>query len=215
MKVISINLGKPRKVIDNGREVLTAIFKYSVDMPVLLRRLNFDGDHQADLDNHGGRNKAVYAYPVEHYDFWRAQLPESDLTWGNFGENLTTEGLLETSACIGDQYKIGEAVLTVAQPRIPCYKLAIRFDRPEMVKRFFASQRSGIYFSVAQEGMVRAGDAIEKVHESANRISIADVNRAFAHSRENVPLLREIVRLEILPSGLQKDLVEELALVDP
>ena len=215
MRIVSLNVGKPRKIFDNGREVTTAIFKQAVAGPLLLRRLNLDGDHQADLESHGGRNKAVYAYASEHYGFWRGQLPGVDLPWGVFGENLTTEGLLEEDACIGDQYRIGEAIVQVTQPRIPCYKLGIRFARPDMVKRFFSSRRSGVYFSVKQEGLVSTGDLIEKVQQGEHPISVADINRAYACSRDNLSLLREIVRLEILPHGLQKDLAEELALIDP
>jgi MOSC domain-containing protein YiiM len=214
MKVISLNVGLPRKVIDHGREVTTAIFKAPVDGPRLMRRLNIDGDHQADLEVHGGRHKAVYAYPCEHYEFWRKELSEMDLPWGMFGENLTTEGLLEADACIGDEYRIGDAVVAVSQPRMPCYKLGIRFGRPDMVKRFLASRRSGIYFRVKEEGLVKAGDAIEIIRRSENRISIADINRAYLDSGGNLPLLREIVRLEILPEALHSEFAEELVRLD-
>lgn len=213
MKIISLNVGQPRRVLHNGNEVITGIFKSPVPGPLMLRRLNLDGDRQADLENHGGKNKAVYAYPAEHYEFWRRELPEMELPWSMFGENLTTEGLTEADACIGDQFRIGEAVIKVAQPRIPCYKLGIRFGRDDIVKRFFASRRSGIYFSVVEEGFVHLGDSIELVQRDENRISIADVNRAYADSRDNTDLLRRIVSAEILPSGLQHDLQEELALI--
>jgi MOSC domain-containing protein YiiM len=211
MKVISLNVGRPRLVIDRGREVSTGIFKSPVAGPVMLRQTNLDGDRQADLQNHGGTNKAVYAYPSEHYAFWRGELPGVELTWANFGENLTTEGLLESEARIGDRYRIGGAVVRVSQPRIPCYKLGIRFGRDDMPKRFLASGRSGIYFSVVEEGPVEAGDAIELIERDACSITIADVNRAFVHSRENLDLLRRIIAAEILPPGLQTDLVERLA----
>jgi MOSC domain-containing protein YiiM len=211
MKVISLNVGRPRLVIDRGREVSTGIFKSPVDGPVMLRQTNLDGDRQADLNNHGGMNKAVYAYPSEHYQFWRGELPGVELTWANFGENLTTEGLLESEARIGDRCRIGGAILKVAQPRIPCYKLGIRLSRDDMPKRFLASGRSGIYFSVVEEGLVSAGDAIEVIERDARGITVADVNRAFVHSRDNVDLLRRIVAADILPLGLQRDFVERLA----
>ncbi|HKV05424.1 MAG TPA: MOSC domain-containing protein [Candidatus Acidoferrales bacterium] len=211
MKIISLNVGTPRKVRFADRDVTTGIFKSAVAGPLLLRRLNLDGDHQADLEVHGGRNKAVYAYPSEHYEFWRRELPGVELVWGNFGENLTTEGLLEENACIGDHFRIGGAVVKITQPRIPCYKLGIRFGRPEIVKRFLASRRSGIYFYVVEEGLVNTGDAIERIQEDENRISIADVNRAFVNARDNLPLLRRIVSLEILPRGLHDDFRDELA----
>ena len=210
MKVISLNVGRPRLVLDRGREVSTGIFKSPVAGPVMMRQTNFDGDRQADLDNHGGTNKAVYAYPSEHYEYWRNELPSVELTWGNFGENLTTEGLLESEARIGDRYRIGGAVVRVSQPRIPCFKLGIRFGRDDMPKRFLASGRSGIYFSVVEEGPVSAGDAIELVERDACGITVADVNRAFVRSRENLDLLRHIIELQILPHGLHTDLVERL-----
>ncbi|MGA3295087.1 MAG: MOSC domain-containing protein [Candidatus Acidiferrales bacterium] len=211
MRIVSLNVGMPRTVRYADRDVTTGIFKSPVPGPLLLRRLNLDGDHQADLKNHGGRNKAVYAYPSEHYEFWRAECPEMELPFSMFGENLTTEGLLEEDACIGDHFRVGEAVVKVTQPRIPCFKLGIRFGRPDIVKRFLASRRSGIYFSVLEEGLVNAGDAIERIHESENRISIADVNRAYVNARENLPLVRRIVTLEILPRGLHDEFVDELA----
>ncbi|HXX18042.1 MAG TPA: MOSC domain-containing protein [Candidatus Acidoferrum sp.] len=214
MKVVSLNVGLPRAVLYMDREILTAIFKSPAAGPVLLRRLNLDGDHQADLSVHGGKNKAVYAYPSEHYDYWREQLPDYEFTWGNFGENLTTEGLREENACIGDHFRIGEAIVKVTQPRLPCYKLGIRFDRPDIIKRFVASRRSGIYFSVVEEGFVSTGDTVEKIHQDERRISIADVNQAYVHTRENVDLARRIVSLEILPRGLHDEFVESLAALD-
>ncbi|MFY9688658.1 MAG: MOSC domain-containing protein [Candidatus Acidiferrales bacterium] len=214
MKIVSLNVGKPRTVLDGDREVLTGIFKSPAPGPLLLRRLNLDGDCQADLRVHGGRTKAVYAYSSEHYEFWRKELPEQELPWGMFGENFTTEGLLEDSACIGDQFRIGEALVKVTQPRMPCFKLGIRFGRPDMVKRFLASRRSGIYFSVIEEGMVNVGDAIARIHEDDNRFSIADINRAYADTKNNLPLVRRIVELGILPQGLHEEFAEELALLE-
>jgi MOSC domain-containing protein YiiM len=210
MKIISLNVGMPRKVRYHDREVTTGIFKSPVAGPLLLRRLNLDGDHQADLESHGGRNKAVYAYPSEHYAFWQKELPGVELVWGNFGENFTTEGLAEENACIGDHFRIGEAVVKVTQPRIPCYKLGIRFGRPDMVKRFLASRRSGIYFSVVEEGLINTGDPIERIREDERRVSIADINRAYVGLRDNIALARRIVSLEVLPRGLHDAFVEGL-----
>jgi MOSC domain-containing protein YiiM len=212
MKIISLNVGLPRTVQDaHGQDVLTSIFKSAVPGPLLLRRMNLDGDLQSDLTVHGGKNKAVYAYPSEHYEYWRQQLPNVEFTWGNFGENFTTEGLLETDAFIGDQFRIGGAVVKVAQPRFPCFKLAIRFGRADMVKRFIISQRSGIYFSVVEEGMVDVGDPFEPIHEDERHISIADINRAYDDPQENLGLLRRIVDLEVLPSGLHAEFSEVLS----
>jgi MOSC domain-containing protein YiiM len=211
MRIVSLNAGVPRTVISHGRAVTTGIFKSPVQGPVMLRRFNLDGDRQADLENHGGRDKAVYAYPSEHYEFWRQEFPGMELHWGMFGENLTTEGLNEENACIGDHFRIGEAVVKVTQPRIPCYKLGIRFGRDDMVKRFLASRRSGIYFSVQEEGLIDAGDAIERIHRSEHGITVAEINRVFVTGSEDLDALRRIVRLEILPSGLQNDFMQQLA----
>jgi MOSC domain-containing protein YiiM len=210
MRVISLNVGEPRVVQVADQEVVTAIFKEPVPGPLMLRRLNFDGDRQADLEVHGGKNKAIYAYASEHYAFWRREFPDMDLPWGMFGENLTTEGLTEENASIGDQFRIGEAVVALSQPRLPCYKLSIRFDRADIVKRFFASRRSGIYFSVLEEGLVKTGDAIEAVSHDPRGIRVADVNRAYANAADNLPLLRRIVSANILPRGLQGELADEL-----
>jgi len=212
MRIISLNVGLPRTVRDaQGQDVLTSIFKSAVAGPLLLRRMNLDGDLQSDLTVHGGKNKAVYAYPSEHYDYWRKQLPDYEFAWGNFGENFTTEGFFEDHAFIGDRFRFGGATIKVAQPRMPCFKLGIRFGRPDMVKRFWASHRSGIYFSVVEEGMVGVGDTLERVHEDERRISIADINRAYADPRENLALLQRIVDLEVLPGALHAEFSEVLA----
>jgi len=215
VKILSLNVGLPRRVLVHDREVVTAIFKSPVDGPLLLYRLNFDGDRQADLEVHGGTNKAVYVYPSEHYGYWREQLPEVDFSWGHFGENVTTEGLREEGALIGDVYRMGQAVVKVTQPRMPCYKLGIRFGRDDMVKRFLASGRSGIYFSVVEQGLVSRGDGIEKISTQPDGISIRDVNRAYTNSRDNVELVRRIVGARILPRGLHQNFVDELARIGP
>jgi MOSC domain-containing protein YiiM len=211
MRVISLNVGEPRVVQVADQEVVTAIFKEPAPGPLMLRRLNLDGDRQADLEVHGGKNKAIYAYASEHYVFWRREFPGRDLPWGMFGENLTTEGLTEENVSIGDQLRIGEALVAVSQPRLPCYKLGIRFNRADIVKRFFASRRSGIYFSVLEEGLVKTGDAIEVVSRDPRGIRVADVNRAYADAAGNLPLLRRIVLANILPDGLQSDLADQMA----
>ncbi|MBI4466759.1 MAG: MOSC domain-containing protein, partial [Acidobacteria bacterium] len=180
MKLVSVNVGRPREVDFQGRRVSTGIFKQSVSGRVRVRRLNLDGDAQADLSVHGGPDKAVYAYPVEHYDYWRRELAGRDLPWGMFGENFTTQGLREDDVRIGDRFRIGSAGLVVTQPRLPCYKLGLKFDSPEMPKRFLASRRTGFYLAVAQEGEAGAGDAIELLERNANSISVADVTRLYA-----------------------------------
>lgn len=177
MKLISINVGRPRLVPSKGEVVSTGIYKNPVSGPVHVARLNLDGDRQADLTVHGGVNKAVYAYPVEHYEFWRERYPDFPWQWGPFGENLTTEGLLENSLHIGDQVAIGSVLLTVTQPRTPCFKLAIKFETNRILKQFLESGRSGFYFSVAQEGDLEAGDDIRVIPSGADQITIAEANQ--------------------------------------
>lgn len=211
MSILSVNVGLPRLVRVAGGEVLTGIFKEPVEGPVMLRRLNLDGDRQADLEVHGGKNKAIYAYPSEHYVFWGREFPDMELPWGMFGENLTTRGLTEENVSIGDYFRIGGAVVAVSQPRTPCYKLGIRFGHPDMVKRFFLSGLSGVYFSVIEEGLVKPGDTIGVVRRAPEGIRVADVNRAYANAANDLPSLRRIVQANILPPGLQRDLADELA----
>jgi MOSC domain-containing protein YiiM len=178
MRVVSVNVGRPREIDVHGEIVLTSIFKDPVKGPARVTRLNLEGDEQSDLSVHGGVSKAVYAYPSEHYGFWRDELPGAELGWGAFGENLTTEGLVETTTHIGDRFRVGTAELVVTRPRMPCFKLAMKFGRQEMIERFLASGRSGFYLSVAQEGEVRAGDSIALVSRDVNAPTVTDILRA-------------------------------------
>jgi MOSC domain-containing protein YiiM len=175
MKLLSLNVGRPRQVDTARGPVLTAIWKSPVTGRVPLKRFNIEGDQQADLKVHGGENKAVYLYPSEHYAFWRGELPGMDLSPGMFGENLTTEGIDEREVQIGDRFRIGTAILQVSQPRMPCFKLALKFGRPDMVKRFWRSGRSGIYFSIVEEGELAAGDEIIPVSRVSDGITIAEL----------------------------------------
>lgn len=201
MKVISVNVGFPREVIWNGRRVTTGIFKDPIEGHVMVRKLNLDGDRQADLSVHGGVDKAVYAYPAEHYDYWRHELPGMKLPWGMFGENLTTVGLLEEAVNIGDRFRIGSSVLMVTQPRMPCYKLAVKFERDDIVKRFLRSGRPGLYFSVQEEGEVSSGDEIEFISRDENNVTISDITRLYVNERDNLDLLRRAVETEALPES--------------
>lgn len=174
MRVLSVQVGMPQEVAWHGRMVQTAIFKQPVAGPVAVRRLNLEGDAQADLTVHGGAAKAIYAYPGEHYPAWREELGWPDLPWGAFGENLTLEGLLETDVAIGDRLRIGTAEFVVTQPRQPCYKLALRFNRLDIGKLFMASARSGFYFAVLREGVLAAGDPVEHLPSAEPRRPLAD-----------------------------------------
>src|ERR1051325_12172715 len=177
MEIISLNVGLPRLVLRNGEPVSTGIFKEPVERRVMLRTLNLDGYRQSDLSVHGGPEKAAYLYPSEHYEFWKRELPDMDLPWGMFGENFTTTGLLETEVHIGDRFRIGDAEVMVTQPRMPCYKLGIRFGRADIIKRFLVSERTGFYFSVLKEGDVGAGDEFELLHKNTSGVRVVDVTR--------------------------------------
>ena len=191
MKIVSVNVGLPREVNWQGKLVMTGIFKEPVEGPIMMRRLNLDGDAQADLTVHGGASKAVYAYPSEHYDYWRAELPGVDLPWGMFGENFTTEGLLEGAVYLGDEFRIGETEVMVTEPRMPCYKLGIKFGRADIIKRFLASRRTGFDFAIVREGMVGAGDAVELIGREQQEISVADITRLYAFEKNDLKACAE------------------------
>jgi MOSC domain-containing protein YiiM len=210
MKLISVNVGFPREVAWNGGSVTTGIFKQPVPGPIRVERLNLVGDKQADLSVHGGPHKAVYGYPAEHYVYWRSELPDKELPWGMFGENLSTEGLHESAVQIGDRFRVGTAELVVTQPRVPCYKLGIRFGRPEMVKRFLNSRRTGFYFAVAQKGEIESGDSVELVAREANSFTVADITRLYAFEKNDRAALQRAVQLEALPDSWRSYFREQL-----
>ena len=199
MKLISLNVARPRLMVYQGTSMSTGIFKKPVSGRIALRTLNLDGDRQADLSVHGGPYKAVYGYPSEHYGCWRKELPDMDLPWGAFGENFTTEGLREEDLHVGDRLRIGSATLMVRQLRMPCYKLAAKFQRDDMIDRFLHSGRSGFYFSVEQEGEVGAGDSFELVSRDHDSITIAEMNRVIVRDRYNRDLLQKAMATPALP----------------
>jgi MOSC domain-containing protein YiiM len=201
MKILSVNVGLPREVTWQGKLVTTGIFKEPIKGPVMMRRLNLDGDQQADLTVHGGASKAVYAYPSEHYAFWRAELPGMDLPWGMFGENFTTEGLLEEAVYIGDRFHIGGTEVMVTEPRMPCYKLGIKFGRADIIKRFLASRRTGFYFGVIEEGIVGVGDSIELIGREQQEVSVADVTRLYAFDKDDLKTMRRAIEVKALPDN--------------
>ncbi|HEX6731716.1 MAG TPA: MOSC domain-containing protein, partial [Pyrinomonadaceae bacterium] len=183
IRLLSVNVGQPRLVMRNHDPVSTGIFKQPVEGRVRLRTLNLDGDRQADLSVHGGPSKAVYVYPSEHYEFWKKELPDMELPWGMFGENFTTVGLQEEELSIGDQLKVGSAVVMVTEPRMPCYKLGIRFGRSDILKRFLTSARSGFYLAVLAEGEVGAGDNIEFVKRAEESVRVSDITRLYVREK--------------------------------
>ena len=206
MQVVSVNVGLPREVIWKGTRIQTGIFKDPVDRPVTISKLNLAGDRQADLTVHGGAEKAVYAYPAEHYEYWRNRLPDVPFSWGKFGENLTTEGLMEDALCVGDRLRVGSAVLMVTQPRMPCYKLALRFDRDDMIKRFLTSQRSGFYFSVIEEGQVQAGSKVEILSRDPHRVAVGDIVRLYLGQARDPELLQRAMNVSALSQDWKSDL---------
>ena len=217
MKLVSLNVGRPRLMVYQGRTINTGIFKQPVAGPVPLRTLNLDDDRQADLSVHGGPFKAVYGCPSEHYPLWREELPGMDLPWGanfpwgSFGENFTTEGLFESDLHIGDRLRIGSAILTVRQPRMPCYKLVAKFQRDDMIDLFVRSGRSGFYFSVEQEGVVENGQAFEFLSHEPQAITIAEMNRLFVEDRYNHALLDKAIATPALPEDWREYLAKRLA----
>ena len=208
--LISIQVGVPRIVKLEGEEVSTGIFKAPIEKRLRLRHLNLEGDQQADLSVHGGQNKAVYAYPSEHYPFWKKALPGVDLPWGAFGENFTTSGLLEKDVCIGDRFTIGAAEVVVTQPRLPCFKLNLKFNRDDMVKRFLASHYSGFYLRVLREGEVGAGDEIVPIHRDENRVSVLDTLRLYLHESDSSELRQRALQVEYLSPSWRKDFSKQV-----
>jgi MOSC domain-containing protein YiiM len=204
-KLISLQVGLPRTITRNGQEVTTGIYKAPIKRRIQLHWLNLEGDRQADLSVHGGQDKAVYAYPSEHYLYWKKELGGLNLPWGAFGENFTTAGLLEDTICIGDRFTIGTAEAVVTQPRIPCFKLNMKFDSDIMAKRFLASRRTGFYLRVLREGEVGPGDKITLVHRDENGVSISDALRIYLHDPGASELLQRALRVEYLSAAWREE----------
>jgi MOSC domain-containing protein YiiM len=217
MKLVSVNTGLPREVSWHGRIVTTAIYKESAKGRVALRKLNLAGDRQADLTVHGGEHKAVYCYSLAHYGYWKSELPGRELPMGMFGENFTIDdgrdGLLEESVHLGDRFSIGTAEVVVTQPRLPCYKLGVRFGSDNMVKRFLASGRTGFYVAVLREGEVGAGDEIEVISGEANAVAVSEIARLFVAKRfgeAEIRAVRRALRVEELPESWKEYFRERL-----
>jgi MOSC domain-containing protein YiiM len=205
MKVLSVNVGMPKQYDWMGQAVTTSIFKSPVEGEVQVKTLDLVGDQQADLTVHGGVHKAIYVYPHEHYPYW-IEHGIKPLKMGNFGENLTVEGLLETDIHIGDELEIGSARFAVTQPRLPCYKLQVRFNRPEMTKVFWNSRRFGFYLKVVREGALAAGAPINVVNRDANAVSVADLIALYTGDRLDLDVLRRVIQVEALPASWREDL---------
>jgi MOSC domain-containing protein YiiM len=199
MRLVSVNVGLPRLLAWGGTMFKTGIFKNAVEGRVMLRATNLDGDRQADLSVHGGPNKAAYGYPSEHYAAWSAELPDPVRQWGAFGENFTIEGMLETVVSIGDRYRIGSAVVMVTTPRLPCFKLAAKFQRDDIIERFVHSGRCGFYFSVVEEGEVGAGDEFEFLGREESTLTVAEVNELYTGKSPDRETLQRSLRVTALP----------------
>jgi MOSC domain-containing protein YiiM len=192
MRVVSVNLGQPREIEVPHGTILTSIFKSPVEGRIPVRGTNLVGDRQSDLSVHGGPNKAIYGYASEHYPYWERTL-QHPLTPGNFGENLTTEGLLESDVQIGDHYRIGTSLLKITQPRMPCYKLNLRFDSAAMVKLFWQSEFSGFYFGVVEEGEIGAGDSIELMERPSKSVTISEVIKTYKGKVEDEAVVQRVL----------------------
>ncbi len=213
MKVVSVNVGLPREVMWHGRTVTTGIFKQPVEGRVALRKLDLDGDRQADLSVHGGKDKAVYCYPAAHYGYWKKELPGRELPMGMFGENFTTDGLVEDSVHLGDRFSVGSAEVVVTQPRLPCYKLGIRFQSDDMVRRFLASGRTGFYLAVKREGEVGAGDELKVISRDENAVPVSEITRLYVAKRygeDDVRSVRRALQVATLPESWKGYLRERL-----
>ena len=213
-KILSINVSLPKEIDFEGQKVTTGIFKEPIEGRIMLRTLNLDGDKQADLTVHGGPDKAVYAYPIEHYEFWRKVYPDMEMPNGMFGENFTIEGLMEIDVNVGDIFRIGSSKVIATQPRMPCYKLGVKFGRMDVLKKFLASGRSGIYFKVLEEGEVGAGDSIIQIKKDINQVGISDIVRLYASDREDIKTMRRAVKVEALPEGWKHYFYEQLRRVE-
>ena len=210
MKIVSVNVGMPQDALWQGKVIRTGIFKEPVTAPVAVHLTNLEGDGQAEISVHGGRDKAVYAYPEEHYSYWKEEFPEVERSWGIFGENLTTSGLDEETVYIGDRFRIGSAELHVTQPRMPCLKLGLRFGRKEIVKSFLASRRSGWYCSVDSEGIVTAGDTIELVDREPESVSVKEVLELHETKNPERRVLEKVVRIRGLSEAWRESFRKKL-----
>ena len=209
MKLLSVNVSQPKEVSYNGKRIRTGIFKEPVSGRTMMRRLNVDGDGQGDPTVHGGIHKAVYIYTMEHYNYWKRELGRYDLTYGQFGENLTVEGLLEGKVHIGDVFRIGEALVEVSQPRVPCFKLGIKMGIPQIVKPFLESGRVGFYVRVLEEGEVGAGDAIKRTRVGEGKMTVKEIVHLRHFDHTNVEAVERAASLPALTPSW-RDSFEEI-----
>lgn len=211
MKVLHINQGKPKTIVINGKEVSTGIYKEPVTMPINVHPLGLEGDGQADLTVHGGIYQALYAYSVEHYTAWQSELAVDPLPPGTFGENLTVSGLLETDVCIGDVHRIGQIIVQVTSPRIPCFKLGHKLSRPDILKPFLQSGRSGYYLRVLQTGTISADCEIEIIQRHPSNITVRQLLGMHRLGEGDRTALETAIAIEALAPIVRAELVSKLA----
>mgnify|MGYP001441429264 FL=1 len=203
MKVLSINIGTLQEILRNGKKIQTGIFKQPTEGPIEVKQLGLEGDQQANKKLHGGIYKAICVYPSEHYDLWKEELGKPDLSFGDFGENLTTVGLMEGDICLGDRLRIGSVEIVVTQPREPCITLNARLDTKDLSARICKSGRSGFYFSVMKEGIIKNGDSIEYINRDENRVTVSDFNRIINGEPEIADIIFRASKIDALPSRLK------------
>lgn len=209
MRILAVNVAKPKVVSYKGKEVSTGIYKKSVHGSVMVRKTNIDGDTQADLDNHGGVDQAVYAFPHEHYVYYQRCLEQQRLEYGHFGENLTTEGMLESEVHIGDQFRIGEAILEVSQPRSPCFKFAMKMGKPGAVKIMLGSGNTGFYLRVIREGMIEPGQ-VTRLFLDEMAPTVAEVHQLMYFDFLNVSKLKGALKCSALSDKWRGDFARRL-----
>lgn len=209
-KIISVNISLPKETDFKGKKTTTGIFKEPINKRIMLRTLNLDGDKQADLKVHGGINKAVYAYPVEHYGYWNKVFPKMKLPYGMFGENLTTEALMETEVNVGDVFQIGSSKVIATQPRMPCYKLGLKFGQMDILKMFLDSGFSGIYFKVLKEGEIGLGDTIRLIQRDPNHITISEIVRLYKEDKADIKTMQRAIKIKDLPEGWKQYFFEQI-----
>jgi MOSC domain-containing protein YiiM len=211
MKLLSVNVSRPKEVLFNGQIITTGIFKEPVQGRVMLRTLNLDGDGQGDLSVHGGTDKAIYVYSIENYHYWQQRLGRDDFTYGQFGENFTVEGMLEDQVHIGDVFRVGDALIEVTQPRVPCFKLGLKMDLPQFPKMFLSSGRSGFYLRVLEEGELGAGDVFERVKVGPEQVTVRETHHLLYFDRENPAGAKKVLRIPALSSRWRASFEEIVA----
>ena len=203
MKVLSVHVGSLQEMLRNGKKIQTGIFKQPTEGPIEVKQLGLEGDQQANKKLHGGVYKAICVYPSEHYDLWKEELGNPGLSFGDFGENLTTAGLMEGDICLGDRLRIGSVEMVVTQPREPCITLNARLDTKDLSARIRKSGRSGFYCSVEREGTIENGDSIGYISRDENKVSVSDFNRIINGKTDVADIIFRASKIDALPPRLK------------